>query len=113
MDKVKGQKTRRKLVQALSALAMNGHLVGFITGQIYQGPLKKFCVPGMNCYSCPGALGACPIGSLQNFLGHGKTPRFLLKNYIIPGIIKITGFPPPCGGHCAARPGTSGRPCGV
>jgi polyferredoxin len=22
-------------------------------------------VPGLNCYSCPGALGACPIGSLQ------------------------------------------------
>lgn len=76
MDKVKKQKTRRKLVQALSGLAFNAHLSGFVTGLIYQGPLKKFCVPGMNCYSCPGALGACPIGSLQNFLGHGKTPRF-------------------------------------
>lgn len=76
MDKLKKQKTRRKLVQALSGLALNGHLAGFITGQIYQGPLKRFCVPGMNCYSCPGALGACPIGSLQNFLGHRKTPRF-------------------------------------
>ena len=26
------------------------------------------CVPVLNCYSCPGALGACPIGSLQSTL---------------------------------------------
>ena len=26
-------------------------------------------MPGLNCYSCPGALGSCPIGSLQAVLG--------------------------------------------
>ena len=26
-------------------------------------------MPGLNCYSCPGATGACPIGSLQAVLG--------------------------------------------
>jgi len=30
--------------------------------------LKRFCVPGMNCYSCPAAIGSCPIGSIQFWL---------------------------------------------
>lgn len=52
-------------VQAAFTLLSNAHLRGFLNGRIYQGPLKQICVPGLNCYSCPGALGACPIGSLQ------------------------------------------------
>lgn len=59
----------RRLVQAASALLHNGYPAGFLTGGIYQGPLKHVCVPGLNCYSCPGALGACPIGSLQAVIG--------------------------------------------
>ncbi len=39
------------------------------SGKIYKGNLKKLCVPGMNCYSCPGAVGSCPIGSLQAVIG--------------------------------------------
>ena len=35
-------------------------------GKIYTGPVKNVCVPGLNCYSCPGAVGACPLGALQN-----------------------------------------------
>lgn len=27
------------------------------------------CVPGINCYSCPGAMGACPIGAIQAVIG--------------------------------------------
>ncbi len=55
----------RKFVQFLIALITNANFSGFFTGKIYQGPLKQFCVPGLNCYSCPGALGACPVGALQ------------------------------------------------
>ena len=62
-------------MQALWGLITNAHLSGFVTGQIYSGALKRFCVPGMNCYACPGALGACPIGSLQTMLTARK-PRF-------------------------------------
>lgn len=36
-----------------------------MTGTIYAGPLKHICAPSLNCYSCPGALFACPIGALQ------------------------------------------------
>ena len=56
----------RRLIQLYSALLYNAHLKGFAEGQIYTGPLKSLCVPGLNCYSCPGAVAACPLGALQN-----------------------------------------------
>jgi polyferredoxin len=59
---------RRRLVQFAAALAANAHLTGFAEGRIYQGPVKQVCVPFLNCYSCPGALGACPVGSYQVML---------------------------------------------
>lgn len=59
----------RLLVQIIVTAVTNGYFYGFATGRIYTGPLKSFCVPGLNCYSCPGALGSCPIGSLQAVLG--------------------------------------------
>lgn len=59
----------RHAVQALWALLTNSYLVGFAQGKIYQGKLKNLCVPGLNCYSCPGAVGACPIGALQAVIG--------------------------------------------
>ncbi len=58
----------RRLVQLYSALLYNAHLKGFIDGEIYVGKAKYACVPGFNCYSCPGAVGACPLGSIQNAL---------------------------------------------
>lgn len=71
MDKKKKSKKHyfRHYIQALWALLTNSYMVGFIQGKIYNGSLKNLCVPGMNCYSCPGALGSCPIGSLQAVIG--------------------------------------------
>ena len=75
LDNVKNEQkkvlrpTARRLIQLYSALLYNAHLKGFITGEIYQGNAKYACVPGFNCYSCPGAAGACPLGALQNALG--------------------------------------------
>lgn len=57
------------MVQLYSALLHNAYIKGFITGDIYRGSAKYVCVPGLNCYSCPGATGACPLGALQNALG--------------------------------------------
>jgi polyferredoxin len=59
----------RKIVQWLTLLGCNAWWPGFVEGRIYGGKLKSFCVPGLNCYSCPGAVGACPLGSLQAVLG--------------------------------------------
>ena len=73
----------RKSVQAGWGLLTNAHFVGFLKGTIYQGPLKNFCVPGMNCYSCPGALGACPIGAMQSvFDGRRRKFAFSVVGYL-------------------------------
>ena len=56
----------RRMVQVYTAVLYNAHVRGWVTGRIYRGPLKTVCVPGLNCYSCPAAVGACPLGALQN-----------------------------------------------
>lgn len=59
----------RWLIQTLVALGTNAYLLFPFGGSvIYQGPLKAVCHPGLNCYSCPGALLSCPVGAFQNFM---------------------------------------------
>ena len=58
----------RLTVQILFTILTNGYTYGFLSGKIYKGGLKYVCVPGLNCYSCPGALASCPIGALQALL---------------------------------------------
>ena len=72
---------------AVFSLVQNANFKGFFTGKIYQGSLKNVCVPGLNCYSCPGAVGACPIGSLQGFLSGLK---FRVPYYIV-GLLLFFG----------------------
>jgi len=60
----------RRATQAVSALALNPFLPNFLRGRIHTGALKHVCVPALNCYSCPAAFGACPIGSLQVCLSY-------------------------------------------
>lgn len=61
---------KRHGIQALWALLTNSYFLGFAQGKIYKGKLKNLCVPGLNCYSCPGAVGACPIGAMQAVIGN-------------------------------------------
>ena len=79
-------KMRLGIQIAFTALS-NGYVMGFLKGKIYQGPGKKLCLPGLNCYSCPGALGSCPIGSLQAVLG---SPKFQMSFYVV-GFFLFTG----------------------
>ena len=80
--------SKRKLIQLYSALLYNAHLRGFIDGEIYQGKAKAVCVPGFNCYSCPGAAGACPLGSIQNALSYSGHRA----GWYVLGIIMIFGL---------------------
>ena len=73
-------------MQAAWALLTNGYLAGFLHGKIYQGPWKKLCVPGLNCYSCPGALGSCPIGALQAVL---SSRNFQFAYYVVGFLLLI------------------------
>ena len=59
----------QRAVQLISAVLVNGYMAGFQKGKIFTGGTKAVCVPVLNCYSCPGALGACPIGALQAAVG--------------------------------------------
>ena len=60
--------TTRRLVQLYAALLYNANLKGFVDGAVFRGGSKVLCAPGLNCYSCPGAVAACPLGALQNAL---------------------------------------------
>ena len=92
----------RLAIQGIAALIQNANLKGFFTGRIYQGATKAVCVPGLNCYSCPGAVGACPIGSVQNTLSglSIKIPYYVLGLLIFFGALlgrAICGFLCPFG----------------
>lgn len=65
----KSQDRRRNLIQLAAAVLFNGYAVGFAKGRIFSGKTKLVCLPVLNCYSCPGALGSCPIGALQAVVG--------------------------------------------
>lgn len=75
-----GKNENRWKIQVVATLLTNAHIIGFFTGKIYKGKLKSICVPGLNCYSCPGAVGSCPIGSLQAVIGSSK---FKFSYYIV------------------------------
>lgn len=74
-------------IMLAATLIQNANFKGFFTGQIYQGATKTVCVPGLNCYSCPGAVGACPIGSLQAQL----TQRHFRFPYYVVGLLVFFG----------------------
>ena len=77
----------RGWIQAGATLLTNIHLPNFFKGEIYQGKGKTVCVPGLNCYSCPAASGACPIGSFQAVVGSSKY-KF---SYYITGFLILLG----------------------
>lgn len=77
----------RLAVQAAFTLLTNGYMAGFTKGTIYTGATKFACVPGLNCYSCPGALASCPIGALQAVLG-SRDYKF---TFYVSGFLLLVG----------------------
>jgi polyferredoxin len=84
----------RRCIQTAAVLASNAYLMFPFSRTIYQGKLKAVCVPGLNCYSCPAASGACPLGALQNFYASLRPGlekgRFHLGLYVV-GFLGIIG----------------------
>ena len=78
---------KRRITQVICAVLYNCNYTGFAKGRIYQGNIKGACVPGLNCYSCPGAIGSCPLGSLQSALVSAKY-KF---NYYVLGLLLLFG----------------------
>ena len=77
----------RGWIQAAAALLTNMHLPNFLNGSLNRGKGKYACVPGLNCYSCPGAAGSCPIGAFQAVVGSSKF-KF---SYYVTGILILLG----------------------
>ena len=95
-------KYKRKYIQLITAVLYNCNFKGFLSGKIYKGASKSACVPGLNCYSCPGAVFACPLGSLQGALAKSayKFPLYMLGTILLFGILLgrvICGFLCPFG----------------
>lgn len=95
--------SKRRLIQIYAAVLYNANIKGFISGDIYASETTKYaCVPGLNCYSCPGAVGSCPLGAFQNALaGSGtRAPYYVLGILAIFGIVlarTVCGFLCPVG----------------
>ena len=75
----------RNWIQSGWTLLTNAYLPGFLHGKIYTGPIKNICVPGLNCYSCPGAVGSCPVGAMQAVIT-GRSHNF---SYYVFGILLL------------------------
>ena len=93
---------KRRFIQLCAALIYNLNLRGFAEVSIYKGKRKGLCVPGLNCYSCPGAIGSCPLGTLQNSLAamDRKLPFYILGTLLLFGVTlgrTICGFLCPFG----------------
>lgn len=78
---------KRTISQIFATILTNANLRGFLDRNIYKGESKKICVPGLNCYSCPGAVGSCPIGALQAVIG-GIRHKF---SFYVIGIMSLFG----------------------
>jgi len=87
-ERMKQHDRKRTLFQIVTSVLQNAYLIGFIQGKIYQGGTKAFCAPGLNCYACPGALGSCPVGSLQAVLGSRGTS----VSYYVGGFLAAVGI---------------------
>ena len=63
---------KRRFIQFVAFVMTNAQIQNLGTGKLYKGPWKQFCSPGLNCYSCPAAVTACPIGAMQAVAGSGS-----------------------------------------
>ena len=74
----------RTAVQLAFAALTNGYAAGFLKGTIYKGEGKYLCLPGLNCYSCPGALGSCPLGAFQAVItGRDRSFSFYVAGFLL------------------------------
>lgn len=95
------QSRLRLIIQLIAAAFFNGYTAGFFRKTIFTKKSKAFCVPVLNCYSCPGALGSCPIGALQTVIGgNRKFPFYVLGCMMLFGVLLgrlVCGFLCPFG----------------
>lgn len=77
----------KRIVQTVAAVIQNSHIPFFFTGMIYQGALKRACVPILNCWGCPLAWYSCPMGGLQHFIVLRQIPFYVLGLFGTVGMV--------------------------
>lgn len=101
-----GRLTRRRWTQIVSAVALNAYVPAFFSGTIVQASSKGICVPVLNCYSCPAAVAACPIGSMQHMMATVRARwslgQFQMGLYVLGsmGVVGALAGRFPCGWFC-------------
>ena len=73
-------KIKRIWWQVFGVLLFNFPFIGHLT-------FAWLPVPVLNCYSCPLAQGACPVGTIQHFLVIGAIPLFALGFVGLYGLV--------------------------
>lgn len=88
-----------KAKEALKLLRRRRYQFGMLilSNAYVLSALKFFPCPILNCYACPVASFACPIGSIQHFIIIGTVPFFVLGTLGLVGAVvgKMT-----CGWLC-------------
>ena len=87
----------RRICQIAGAVFSNGYLSVLVTRKLNNSATKGFCVPVLNCYSCPLALFSCPIGTIQHFAAFHAVPWYPLA---LLGLIGIMVGRMTCGWIC-------------
>jgi ferredoxin-type protein NapH len=81
---------RRAIVQVLSAFGLNSYVTWLTT--------RGLPCPALNCYACPAAAFACPIGSIQHIAGaRHQVPFYILGMVGLVGALVGRGS---CGWLC-------------
>lgn len=75
-NKLKSATNKRTLVQIASLVLANSYVLSF---------LKSCPAPILHCHACPLSVMACPIGSLQHFIGQRRFP------FALVGFLTVTG----------------------
>lgn len=74
---------KRRIVQLAAVLGLNWYLfapwLGFHT--------RAFCVPALNCWTCPAAAFSCPIGAMGTSMGSGAFPFYALGLMLLFGAV--------------------------
>lgn len=78
---------RRFTQLGVGTILLNSYFAAISTRQIYDGPFRSVCVPGLSCHACPIATMGCPIGMMQHFAATHKFPFFLIGFLAIIGLV--------------------------
>jgi polyferredoxin len=87
----------RRIVQLVGAVVPNAYFKAFAGIMLYQGSLKGFCIPILNCYACPLAVFSCPIGTVQHFVAIRALPLYTIG---LLGLVGSTVGSFTCGWIC-------------